>query len=139
MLKWIGAVYLAWMGVKLFRAAQDPKSLAPADTPADAPILPARQVFGHAALVTALNPKSIAFFVAFVPQFIRTDAPLWPQFAILIATFVTMAAANALSYALLADRMGERLRRPSAMVWMNRAGGTALIGMGALTALLKRA
>lgn len=135
MLKWIGAVYLAWMGVKLFRAAQDPKPLAPAD----APILPARQVFGHAALVTALNPKSIAFFVAFVPQFIRTDAPLWPQFAILIATFVTMAAANALSYALLADRMGERLRRPSAMVWMNRAGGTALIGMGALTALLKRA
>ena len=135
-LKWIGAVYLAWMGVKLLIASgQITKGIAPGD----APPLPARAVFWHAALVTALNPKSIAFFVAFVPQFIRTDAPLMPQFAILIATFVTLATLNALSYALLADRMGNRLRGPRALVWMNRAGGTALIGMGALTALLKRA
>lgn len=134
-LKWIGAVYLAWMGIRLFRAARDPRAPAPTEAPA----LPARHVFGHAALVTAMNPKSIAFFVAFVPQVIRTDAALLPQSAVLIATFVTLATLNAMTYALVADRMGERLRRPTTLVWINRAGGTALIGMGAMTALLRRA
>lgn len=135
-LKWLGAAYLAWMGFKLLRASgKITKGLAAEDTVA----LPASQVFLHATTVTALNPKSIAFFIAFVPQFLRPDHPLVPQFTILIATFVIMAALNALSYALLADRMGQRMRAPETLVWLNRAGGTALIGMGAVTALLKRA
>lgn len=134
LLKWAGAIYLAWMGLRLLRA--------PVTVPGGhgtAPPLPARKLYTHAALVTALNPKSIAFFVAFVPQFIRPQAPLLPQFAILIATFVTMGAINAAAYALLADGMGSRLRTPSAMRWLNRAGGSALIGLGAMTAMLKRA
>jgi threonine/homoserine/homoserine lactone efflux protein len=135
-LKWAGAAYLAWMGVRLFRAASHiERGIATIDQPP----LPARSVFLHAATVTALNPKSIAFFIAFVPQFLRTDAPLLPQFAVLVATFVTMAALNAFGYALLADRLGSRLRGPRALVWMNRTGGAALVGMGAVTALLKRA
>ncbi|OYX40320.1 MAG: lysine transporter LysE [Rhodobacterales bacterium 32-67-9] len=83
-LKWVGAVYLVWLGIKLLRSR--PEGGLGIGTPAG---LPARGVFGHAAAVTALNPKSIAFFIAFVPQFLRTEAPLGPQFAILIATFVT--------------------------------------------------
>jgi threonine/homoserine/homoserine lactone efflux protein len=135
-LKWVGAAYLAWMGFKLIRASgKITRGLAAEDAVA----MPARAVFVHAATVTALNPKSIAFFIAFVPQFLRPEAPLIPQFVILIATFVTMAALNALSYALIADRMGAHLREPRTLVWLNRTGGTALIGMGALTALLKRA
>lgn len=133
-LKWIGGAYLVWLGVKLLRAR--PAGGFGVGTGAD---LPARGVFGHAAAVTALNPKSIAFFIAFVPQFLRPEAPLAPQFAILIATFVTLAAANALAYALLADRMRARIRQPGTRLWLNRAGGTALIGMGVLTAALRRA
>ncbi|MBI1218766.1 MAG: LysE family translocator [Rhodobacteraceae bacterium] len=131
-LKWIGAVYLVWMGIKLLRARPQLGDLA-----APAPKA-ARAIFAHAATVTALNPKSIAFFIAFVPQFLRLDAPLGPQFATLIATFVTLATLNALGYALLADRLRARIRRPAVLAWMNRAGGTALIGMGALTASLAR-
>lgn len=133
-LKWLGAAYLVWLGVKLLRARPD--VALGLDVAAD---LPARGVFGHAAAVTALNPKSIAFFIAFVPQFLRPEAPLAPQFAILIATFVTLGALNALAYALLAAKMRDRMRRPAARLVLNRLGGGALIGMGVLTAALRRA
>jgi threonine/homoserine/homoserine lactone efflux protein len=134
-LKWIGAAYLVWMGVKLLRSA--PRGgLAMPDAPES---ISAGSVFAHAAAVTALNPKSIAFFIAFVPQFLRPDAALLPQFAILIATFVTLAALNALAYALLADRLRATIARPGVITWLTRAGGAALIGMGLLTATLRRA
>jgi threonine/homoserine/homoserine lactone efflux protein len=99
----------------------------------------ARKTFTHAALVTALNPKSIAFFVAFVPQFLNPAAPLMPQFAILTASFVSLAAVNALAYALLADTLRARLAQPAVMAWLVRAGGATLVGMGLLTASLRRA
>ena len=88
--------------------------------------------------MTALNPKSIAFFIAFVPQFIRADAPLLPQFLILITTFVGLASLNAFAYALLADRLRRVIARPRIITWITRAGGAALIGMGILTATLRR-
>lgn len=133
-LKWAGAAYLVWLGVKLLRAR--PAQGLGADI---AEGLPARGVFWHAAAVTALNPKSIAFFIAFVPQFIRPEAPLAPQFATLVATFVGLAAANALMFALAADRLRARIRQPRVLLWLNRAGGSALVGMGLLTAAIRRA
>jgi len=133
-LKWVGAVYLIYLGVKLLRSRP---TLGLGDLTPEAK--PARAIFGHAAAVTALNPKSIAFFIAFVPQFLRPEAALAPQFATLIATFVTLAALNALAYALLADRLRARIRRPAVLKWMTRAGGGALVTMGALTATLNRA
>ena len=105
----------------------------------DAPVLSAGRIFRNAATVTALNPKSIIFFVAFVPQFIRPDAMLLPQFAILIATFVSLAAVNALAYALLGDHLRGAIKRPIVLTWMTRMGGATLIAMGALTATLRRA
>ncbi|WP_299724484.1 LysE family translocator [uncultured Tateyamaria sp.] len=132
-LKWVGAAYLIWLGIKLIRSApSDGLALPHAD-------ITARGVFGHAATVTALNPKSIAFFIAFVPQFIRPDAALLPQFAILIATFCALAAINALAYALLADRMRAMIARPNIITWLTRAGGATLVAMGILTATLRRA
>ena len=131
-LKWVGAVYLIWLGLKLIRSAPR-EGLSPARD------VNAQGVFGHAAAVTALNPKSIAFFIAFVPQFIRPEAPLLPQFVILIATFVSLAAINALAYALAADRLRQVIARPAVLAWITRAGGATLIAMGVLTATLRRA
>ncbi len=99
---------------------------------------PARALFLHAYVVTTLNPKSIAFFVAFVPQFIHRDAALLPQFVIVEATFVTLAGVNALAYALAADALRGRIRRPGVLAWMNRAGAACLVAMGAATAALVR-
>ena len=133
-LKWAGAAYLVWLGVKLLRSA--PASGLTAQAQAGA--VTSRGVFGHNSLVTALNPKSIAFFIAFVPQFISPAAPLLPQFAVMIATFVTLAALNALAYALLADRLRTAIGRPAVITGLTRAGGATLIGMGLLTALMRR-
>lgn len=134
-LKWLGAVYLVYLGIKLIRSASttssgDGTALAPTRT---------RNVFGNAATVTALNPKSIVFFIAFVPQFLTLDRPLLPQFAILIFTFVGLAALNALAYALLAHRLRSMVTRPSILAWFSRLGGGALIAMGVATATVKRA
>ncbi|WP_068301935.1 LysE family translocator [Pararhodobacter sp. CCB-MM2] len=134
-LKWVGAVYLVWMGIGLWRSAGK-AGLAGLSRPED---LPAGQVFRHAALVTVLNPKSIAFFVAFVPQFITPGAPLAPQFTVMIATFVSMAALNALLFALLANRMRRFLTTPRSAAGVTRLGGAALVGMGLMTATLRRA
>ncbi|CTQ48171.1 LysE family translocator [Jannaschia donghaensis] len=133
-LKWIGAAYLIWMGWTLFRSA-DAATLGPIGTVRK---VPARAVFGHAAVVTALNPKSIVFFIAFVPQFLRAGDPLLPQFAILTATFVTLAALNTLTYALLADRLRAGLRRPAVLRRVTQGGGVALMAMGLVTALTRR-
>ena len=134
-LKWVGAIYLVYLGVQLLRHPPQ-KGLSAEGIPAS---LPAGKVFGHAMLVTALNPKSIAFFIAFVPQFLRTELALAPQFGILIATFVGLAALNALAYAVLADQLRARIARPSVLRGMTRAGGLALIAMGVMTASLRRA
>lgn len=132
-LKWVGAVYLVWLGVRLIRS----RPAAASPDPANLTQTSARSVFGHAATVTALNPKSIAFFIAFVPQFVVPGAPLLPQFAILIPTFVALAALNALGYALLADRLRARIGRPAVLTWLSRAGGGALVAMGVVTATLR--
>ena len=134
-LKWVGAVYLVWMGIGMIRSVGTAKAIQIED----APQLSAGAVFRNAAVVTALNPKGIVFFIAFVPQFIRTDAALAPQFAILIATFVGLATLNVLIYALLADRLRATIRRPSVLAWMTRVGGGVLIAMGVLTATLRKA
>ncbi len=134
-LKWVGALYLVYLGIKLFRSAST-ASIGDLEKVTETN---ASSVFGHAAAVTALNPKSIVFFIAFVPQFVVVDSPLLPQFSILIFTFVGLAAVNALAYALLADKLRARIARPSVLAWSSRLGGSALIVMGVATAAFKRA
>ena len=134
-LKWIGAAYLIYLGVKLLTSASA-TSAGDVDTVASKR---PRNVFGHATVVTALNPKSIAFFIAFAPQFITVDRPLLPQFLILIATFVGLAALNALAYAVMANRLRTMVTRPSVLAWLSRTGGGALIAMGVATATFRRA
>ncbi len=132
-LKWIGAVYLFYLGVKLWRTRPaDAAHSAAAEAPAG------RKLFESAFVVTALNPKSIAFFVAFVPQFIHPHSPTIPQLGILEATFVTLAGANAALYALFAGRLRNAMQRRTVRRWFNRCGGTALMGAGALTAAIEQ-
>jgi threonine/homoserine/homoserine lactone efflux protein len=133
-LKWVGAAYLIYLGIRLF-ARSSTASLGEVETMTETK---ETSVFAHAAAVTALNPKSIVFFVAFVPQFITVDSPLLPQFAILIATFVGLASINALAYALLFNQLRSAVTKPSVAAWFSRFGGGALIAMGVATAAFKR-
>ncbi|UFN50509.1 LysE family translocator [Roseomonas sp. OT10] len=127
-LKWAGAAYLVWLGVALWRVGG---STGPgvARGPASA-----RRMFGHAWLVTALNPKSITFFVAFLPQFLDPAGSLGTQIVVLEATFLLLAFANALAYALAASRARRVARSPRAMGLMRRIGGGLLVAAGLGTA-----
>ncbi|MEQ9638614.1 MAG: LysE family transporter [Alphaproteobacteria bacterium] len=133
-LKWVGAAYLVYLGIRLWRA---PASLD--DKVEGAAGSSARAMLAHAFVVTALNPKSIVFFVAFLPQFINPHAPVLGQMTLLGATFVVLATVIVTGYALLASGARERIRRPSVLRWMNRAGGGALIAAGVLTVVWRRA
>ena len=129
-LKWAGAAYLVWLGIRLWRA--------PVEAGA-APSLTAERALRQAYVVTALNPKGIAFFVAFVPQFLDPARPFAPQAALLVATFVVLGALNAAFYALLAGRVSGAVARPTVRRWLHRAGGTVLVGAGVATAAMRRA
>lgn len=130
-LKWIGAAYLVWLGIAMWRRGKDPSF-------SSTPNAKGRGLFGRAYVVTALNPKSIAFFTAFMPQFVEPGSAALPQFALLGSTFIFLAGLNAAIYALLAGSLGGLLRRPGSHRLMSRAGGCVLVGAGLATAAMRR-
>lgn len=127
-LRWAGAAYLVWMGWKLWRAGGALRVEAREDDASPWKML------AHAWLVTAFNPKSIIFFVAFVPQFMDPQADWLTQMIVIEATFLTLAFLNAFTYATLASRARALTRDPRAISIFNRAGGAALMGLGAYAA-----
>ena len=132
-LKLVGAAYLVYLGVRLWRA---PVSDAVADE--EAPVARPGRIFLHAYAVTALNPKSIVFFIAFLPQFLDRTSPVVPQLVIFEATFLTMAMLGALTYTMLASAARRTIRRPSVQRMVNRTGGGLLVGAGALAVAWRR-
>lgn len=135
-LKWLGAVYLVWLGIKLWRApVAGAAGHADGTLPRERPL----RIFAHAYVVTALNPKSIVFFVAFLPQFLDLSRPIFPQMVIFEITFLVLATLNATTYALMASAARGTIRKPAVQKAVNRVGGSLLIGAGLLTAGLRRA
>jgi threonine/homoserine/homoserine lactone efflux protein len=130
--KWIGAAYLVWLGITLWRAGGRLNVQARADR------APALQMLGHAWLVTALNPKSITFFVAFLPQFLDPAGGFWQQLIIFEATFLALAFANAIGYGLIASRARRLVENEQAIGMFNRVGGGLLIGAGLAAASVRQ-
>lgn len=130
-LKWVGAAYLIWLGVKLFRAG------GTLDAKPRTERVSSARMLAHAWLITALNPKSITFFVAFLPQFISPSRDFLTQMMIFETTFLVLAFANAFGYALIASRARKLVASPRAIRWFNRTGGTLLIGAGVATATMR--
>ena len=132
--KWAGAAYLVWLGVKMWRGANGAEPGAAMARRAQG----LSRMFRQAFLVTLLNPKGLVFFVAFAPQFIDPAQAYAPQAAILVLTFTMIGAVNAVLWGLAAGEMRARLATPGVMAWMARIGGGGLVGAGALTALSQR-
>lgn len=127
-LSWVGAAYLLWLAARLWRAPMTDAAAAP---------IPGRRLAWDAFIVTALNPKGIAFFVAFVPLFLDASRPVVPQAAVMVPTFVLLGAANAWLYAAFAVRAAGLVRRPGIRRAFNRAGAVLLAGAALATALLR--
>jgi len=129
--KWIGGLYLIYLG---FRLITSDSTVIKND--ASGSLDSKWALFRNTWLVTALNPKGIVFFVAFLPQFINTSVAAAPQLWILSMTFVVLATVNALLYAVFAVNARRLLASPVAQKRFNLGGGGLLILAGgwALTA-----
>ncbi|MEU2199591.1 LysE family translocator [Isoptericola sp. NPDC019482] len=134
--RWTGAAYLVWLGVRELRAA---RTHTPGEGEAAGPSSPRRwRLFADGVLVDVLNPKTALFFLAFLPQFADpARGPVAPQLALLGGLFVGLAALVDSAYALLADRMSWRLRaserarrrlgRASGGVYLALAGAAVVV------------
>jgi threonine/homoserine/homoserine lactone efflux protein len=133
-LRLAGAAYLAYLGVKTWRAKPEPAdATAASGTARPSAHAPYRQGF----LVAASNPKAILFAAAFLPQFIQPGLPQWPQFGILLATFVVIEVSWYLVYALSGQRLSKYLLRERVLRVFNRATGGVFVGFAALMALVR--
>ena len=128
-LKWIGAAYLIWLGIRMWRSASESTELAAIT---DNKVWHA--IMANAFVITALNPKSIVFFLAFLPQFINSEKPFITQSLILGSTFLVLAIISVLFYSMLASFTGQQMQLSLIHRWTNRIGGSLLIGAGGMIA-----
>lgn len=131
-MKWLGAAYLVWLGIQLWRSPP-PQLTVQAQVPGGG-----GRAVAQTFLVTLLNPKGLLFFAAFLPQFIDPARPLWPQVIVFMITFDLLAALIQGAYILAMGRARGVIANPRVLKNMNRAGGAMLVGAGLLTATLKR-
>ncbi|MEN9538755.1 MAG: hypothetical protein RLZZ126_990 [Pseudomonadota bacterium] len=130
-LKWLGAAYLLWVGVKLLlarapQATADLQALAQAQAPQSL-----RTVFLGGFWTNVLNPKVAIFFLAFVPQFIAPDAPhpAW-TFVLLGVLFNLNSLPVNAGWALAAAWMARRDAVQRGMHWLDKAAGLMFVGFG---------
>ena len=131
--KLAGGLYLLYLGVKLLRAG-----ISPAQWATPAALTSPWRLFANTYLVTALNPKGIVFFVAFLPQFIKPNANIAHQLWILATTFVVLATINASLYAVFAASARKLLASPQAQRRFNLSGGVLLSAAGVWALFAKR-
>jgi threonine/homoserine/homoserine lactone efflux protein len=137
-LKLLGAAYLVWIGWRTIRAAR--RDAAAALAGVGAPALGARRAFREGVLVEALNPKTAAFFLAFVPQFVdpaRGEVAL--QFLLLgfVSVMLNTLADVVVAFAASGIRAGAAAR-PALVRRLREASGAALIALGLGLALARR-
>jgi RhtB (resistance to homoserine/threonine) family protein len=135
LLKWLGAAYLLWLGVRLLLA----KPAAQADLQALArsqPAVPLRQVFLGGFWTNVLNPKVAIFFLAFVPQFIAPDAARPALAFVLLGVLFNLNSIPVNSgWALAAAWMARQGAVQRGMQWLDRAAGALFIAFGLKLAL----
>jgi threonine/homoserine/homoserine lactone efflux protein len=130
--KFVGGVYLIFLGIKSIRAARH-------TTPASVPtIRPGKQLFAEAFVVNLLNPKVALFFLAFLPQFVeRGHGAIWSQTLVLGAVYIALGLCSDSMYVLIGARVGSWLTVRSERLRASRfAEGGILVGLGVLTLAL---
>ena len=124
--KYVGAAYLVYVGIRKLLGKDDL-----VDT-TERPPRRARRVFGQGVVVNVLNPKTALFFLAFMPQFVDPDRPVWTQTIVLGLCWVALGVLSDGAYALLGGTIGGLLRRRRKAV--RYASGATFVGLGAVAA-----
>jgi homoserine/homoserine lactone efflux protein len=128
MLRWAGAAYLIWLGIQAWRGAGRDVPVPPND----------RVYFWRGFLVALSNPKTIAFFTAFLPQFVDPNLPAAPQLALMCAVSVVLATLSDSGWAILAGLGRIWLMKPARARLLGRLSGITLIGGGIWLSLSRR-
>ncbi|MBL4681133.1 MAG: LysE family translocator [Pseudomonadales bacterium] len=131
--KIVGALYLLYLGISLLRSGT---LLAESNIPVR--LDSQWRLFTNTFFATALNPKSIMFFVAFIPQFINTNINTTTQLWVLAITFITLATVIVSLYAVFASSAHSYLTSPRIQRRFNIGGGALLTLAGIWTLLSKR-
>jgi threonine/homoserine/homoserine lactone efflux protein len=134
-LKFAGAAYLVWLGIKAWREARELHDIRAAFTPASS-----TRALRDGILVEALNPKSAAFFLAFLPQFVDATArPIALQFAALGLITVTLNTSVDIAVVLCAASVRETaLAEPKLIQRIRRVSATVFIALGLSLALTRK-
>lgn len=127
-LRWIGAAYLVWLGIQAWRHAGTGETVEPGG----------RVYFRRGFLAAITNPKTIAFFTAFLPQFIDPSLPAGHQLFVMCTVAVTMATLTDCGWAILAGAGRSFFLRRASATWLGRLSGLALIGGGIWLSLARR-
>jgi threonine/homoserine/homoserine lactone efflux protein len=127
--RFAGAIYLVWLGIRLIRAPVE-------GVEAEAPPPPRGGFFLQGFLVALSNPKLLVFFGAFIPQFVDMNRDHLPQVALLGVTFMVVAGLTDATYALLAGRVRSFFSGPRTRA-LSRVSGGFMIGGGVWLALAR--
>jgi threonine/homoserine/homoserine lactone efflux protein len=128
-IRWVGVAYLVWLGIQAWRGAGRHGELAPP---------PTRVHLWRGFLVALSNPKTIAFFTAFLPQFVDPRLPAEFQLAVMCAVSVLMAALLDSAWAVAAGLGRGWFVEPARARLLGQVSGTVLIGGGIWLALTRR-
>ena len=136
-LKWIGVVYLLYLGIQLLRTKPESRHdvLKGIHSSATQPY----RIFLKCLLVALTNPKGYLFFSAILPQFVNSQAAQLPQYVLLALTFTAIDGLVMLTYASSGERAVQLFRTPMAMVWIHRFSGGAIITLAGALALYRHA
>ncbi|CAL9350322.1 Homoserine_homoserine lactone efflux protein [Nocardiopsis dassonvillei] len=133
-LRVVGAAFLLYLGVKALLSARRAGAPAGAEAvDAHSSRDPGRawwRAFGEGALVMLANPKAAAFMLAFYPQFVPADRPLFTTTALLALLQVAVEIVLYLALAAVVGRAGAWFRRPAVRRWSDAVSGTVLVGLG---------
>jgi threonine/homoserine/homoserine lactone efflux protein len=128
-LRWAGAAYLVWLGIQAWRNA----GAAGIDVPPSG-----RIDFWRGFIVAMTNPKTIAFFTAFLPQFVDPSLPAERQLAVMCVVTVLLAACSDAAYGVAAGFGRAWFLKPARARLLGRLSGLALIGGGIWLSLARR-
>ena len=130
-IRWAGAIYLVYLGIKQWRSASEPVAF-------DALSVSKRNLFVQGLVITIPNPKSLIFIAAFLPQFIDAARPLAMQFALIVPTFLVIAFTVTSVWALAAGKASGFLQSQRASRSLSRTAGGLMILAGAGLVLARR-
>ncbi|MEO8389684.1 LysE family translocator [Polaromonas sp.] len=137
-LKYAGAVYLAWLGIRLLRSKGGFDVPTDGAETADEAKRSKRRIFMKSFLVAVTNPKGYLFCSALLPQFIDPAAAQLPQYLAIGAVFAGVDFSVMFAYAFVGAR-AIRLLKASATQWIDRACGGALLALAGSLAFYRRA